>query len=188
VIGITATIAIGAVTIDIATSGNSASASSVTVQANLNLGQAVGDLLKLGFAGSDSVQSGGSNSSADCAHSASGGVRQFLTAHPCKEYAISSIQMRKQGISTQAAGSWVTMPSVTLADQYKTIVDERYSGNPPGESSAFNGLCYASAQSGETVWVGQVIPTGHLAADRQILQTVAPLSLTSDYLKAHCID
>jgi hypothetical protein len=184
------TIAAGATAVTISTSASGSSGggdSVITVQANLNLGQAVSELLKLGFAGSDSVQPGGSNSNAKCAQIASGDVKKFLTLHPCKEYFITSIKMHKQSVSTQAVGSWVVMPSVALADQYKTLVDERHSGNPPGESAAFNGLCYASAQSGEIVWAGQVAPTGHLAADRQILQAVAPLSLTPDYLKVHCI-
>jgi hypothetical protein len=190
-IGITTTLAIGAgtATISISTSGNSGGGgNSVTVQATTSLGQAVSDLQKLGFAGSDSVQPTASGSNADCASSSSGDVRQFLTLHPCKEYAVTSIEMHKLGIATQAASSWVVMPSATLANQYMTLVGIRYSGNPPGESAAFNGLCYASAQSGETVWVGQVVPTGHVAADRQILQAIAPLSLSPDYLKAHCID
>ena len=41
--------------------------------------------------------------------------------------------MHKQGVSTQAAVSWVVMPNVTLASQYKAMVDKRFSGNPPGD-------------------------------------------------------
>jgi hypothetical protein len=192
-IAIAATIAIGAgaATIDIAISGDPADASSgITVQANISLNQAVAELEKLGFAGTKFVQSAGSNPSADCAQNASGDVRQFLSLHPCKEYAISSLTMNNsQGISTQAAVSWVVMPSAALADQYKMMVDKHHSGNPPGEPTAiFNGLCYASGQSGETVWVSQVRKTSNLAADRQILQAVAPQELTASYLKVHCID
>lgn len=189
VITATITIGAGAGTISITTSGDSGGGgNSVTVQATTSLGQAVSDLQKLGFAGSDSVQSPASGSNANCASSSSGGVRQFLILHPCKEYAVTSIEMHKLGISTQAASSWVVMPNATLANKYMTLVGIRYSGNPPGESDAFNGLCYASAQSGETVWVGQVVPTGHVTADQQILQAIAPLTLSPDYLKAHCID
>lgn len=185
----TITIGVGAATISITTSRDSGGrGSSVTVQATTSLGQAVSELQKLGFAGSDSIQSPASGSDASCASSSSGGVRQFLILHPCKEYAVTSIEMHKLGISTQAASSWVVMPNATLANQYMTLVGIRYSGNPPGELDAFNGLCYAAAQGGETVWVGQVIPTGHVTADQQILQAIAPLTLSPDYLKAHCID
>lgn len=185
-IGVTATIVVGAgaATISVANSGNSTGASnSIRVQANINLSQAIAELSKLGFAGSDSVR----QTDTKCAQNASGDVRKFLTLHPCKEYAIASIKMHKQDVSTAAAVSWVVMPSIALANRYKAIVDRRHSGNPPGESAAFNGLCYASGQSVETVWVDQVRPTGHPAVDRQILQAVAPVRLPASYLKMHCI-
>jgi hypothetical protein len=186
VIAATATIVIGAgaVTIDIAASGSSADASSgITIQANLSLKQVVAALEKLQFAGTYIAQPTGSN----CAQSASGDVRQFLTLRPCKESAISSISMHKQGVSTQAAVSWVVMSSPALASQYKSIVDKSDKGNPPGESTTiFDGLCYASGQSGETVWAAQVQPTGQVSADQKILQAVAPATLTASYLKVHC--
>src|ERR1700733_4374040 len=89
-IAVTATLAVGAgaVTVDIAVSGNSADASSgITVQANLSLKQVVTALEKLQFAGTYIAQPTGSN----CAQSASGDVRQFLTLRPCKESAIAAI-------------------------------------------------------------------------------------------------
>lgn len=184
---ITVTVALGAgaATIDISTSGKPASAStSITVQANLNLKPVVTELLRLGFAGTSIAQPTGSDSG--CAQDASGDVKQFLTLHPCKDSALSSITMHKQGISTQAVVSWVVMPTITLASQYKSIADEPGKGNPPGESAVFTGLCYASGQSGDTVWAAQVLPTGDLAADRQILQAIAPVTLSKSYLKAHC--
>jgi hypothetical protein len=147
----------------------------------------VAALLKLQFAGTSIVQPTGSNSSSGCGESASGDVKKFLTIHPCKDSAVASITMHKQGVSTQAAVSWVVMPSPALASQYKAMVDERFSGNPPGESDVFDGLCYSSGQSGETVWVGQVLPTGQLPVDREILQAVSPVELTVSYLKVHCV-
>jgi hypothetical protein len=184
-IAATAAIAIGggAATIDIATSGSSADASSaITVQANLSLKQVAAALEKLQLAGTYIAQPVASG----CAQSATGAVRQFLALHPCKESAISSITMHKPGVVSQAAVSWVVMSTPTLAGQYKSIVDIPGMGNPPGESTAYNGLCYASGQSGETVWVAQIQPTGQVAADQKILQAVAPATLTQGYLNAHC--
>lgn len=186
VIAATATIVIGggSATIDIAISGNSADASSgITIQANLSLKQVVAALEKLQLAGTYIAQPIGSN----CARSASGAVSQFLSLHPCKESAISIITVHKPGISTEAAVSWVVMSSTALASQYKSIVDISGMGNPPGESTAYNGLCYASSQSGETVWVAQVQPTGQVAADQRILQAVAPATLAPGYLNVHCV-
>jgi hypothetical protein len=103
------------------------------------------------------------------------------------EYAIASIRAHRQDTSAQVAISWVVMPTPALATQYKHMVDERYRGNPPGESAAFNGLCYASGQNGETVWVDQVQPTGHINADQEILQVMAPTKLSPSYLDIHCV-
>lgn len=177
---------VGAVTIDLSTSGKSANSSNaITVQANLDLKLVVAKLLKLRFAGTSMAQPTGSDSG--CAQDASGDVKQFLTLHPCKDSALSSITMHKKRISTQAVVSWVVMPTNTLANQYKLVADEPGKGNPPGESAIFTGLCYASGQSGDTVWAAQVLPTGDLAADRQILQAIAPIALSRSYQKAHCI-
>jgi hypothetical protein len=168
--------------------GSSSSAGNVSVQANIDLGQAVSKLLKMGFAGSDNTKNGGSNSSQDCSQSSTGNVKQFLTKNPCKEYSVSSIEAHQNGVSTQAAISWVVMATPDLAAHYKEIVDERHRGNPPGQPVSFNGLCYASGQDGDTTWVAQVQPTGHIAVDRQILQAVAPVDLSGDYLAVHCVD
>jgi hypothetical protein len=71
--------------------------------------------------------------------------------------------------------------------KYKRMVDERHHGNPPGQATSFNGRCYASGRSGDSTWVAQVRPTGHVSADRQILGAVAPAKLTTSYLRAHCV-
>lgn len=189
-IAITATVVIGggAITYSVTSGGSSSSAGSVSVQANVDLGQAVSNLLKLGFAGSDNAENGGSSSAQDCSQSSTGNVKQFLTRNPCKEYSVSSIKAHQNGISTQAAISWVVMATPDLAAQYKEIVDGRHRGNPPGQQpDSFNGLCYASGQDSDTTWVAQVQPTGHIAVDRQILQAVAPVNLSGDYLAEHCV-
>ena len=81
------------------------------------------------------------------------------------------------------------MPTVALAAQYKGEADAPLNGNPPGESLAFNGLCYASGQNGATVWTEQVQSAGPLSidVDRQILQDAAPGKLTAGYVLQHCI-
>lgn len=187
--GITAavTVTAGAATFTATRGGSSSPNDNVSVQVNIDLSQAVTKLPKLGFAGSASTKSGGSNSSADCSRSATGEVRQFLTRNPCKEYAVTSIKTHRQQIATQAVITWVVMDTPTLATQYKDIVDQRYKGNPPGQPTSFNGLCYASGQSSDTAWVAQVQPTGHVAVDRQILRAVAPVELSTNYLGIHCV-
>jgi hypothetical protein len=145
-ITVTAAIAGGTVTYSVTSGGSSSSAGNVSVQANIDLGQAVSKLLKMGFAGSDNTKNGGSNSSQDCSQSLTGNVKQFLTKNPCKEYSVSSIEAHQNGISTQAAISWVVMATPDLAAHYKEIVDERHKGNPPGQPVTFNGLCYASGE------------------------------------------
>jgi hypothetical protein len=114
-------------------------------------------------------------------------VKQFLIENPCKEYAVTLVKLHKQGIITQAAISWVVMTTPALNSQYKKLVDERFSGNPPGQSADFNGLCYASGQDDDATWVAQVQPTGHIAVDQQILQAIAPAKLSTNYLGIHCI-
>ena len=96
--------------------------------------------------------------------------------------------VRKQGTITRVAITWVVMPSVTLAKQYKAISDTYGQGNPPGQPpTSFPGQCYASGQNGATVWAEQVQPTGNLTADQQILQAAAPMRLSQDDLQQHCV-
>jgi hypothetical protein len=80
------------------------------------------------------------------------------------------------------------MPTTALGSQYKAIVDEYNTGNPPGMSLAFNGLCYVSGQVGTIVWTVQVEPTGNVNADQQILQAAVLGILAPSYLRRHCID
>lgn len=67
----------GAVTLTVTGGSSSGASNSVSVRANIDLGQAVAELVKLGFAGSDNIQNSGSNSSADCVRSATKDVRNF---------------------------------------------------------------------------------------------------------------
>jgi len=157
------------------------------VQVKADLTQAIAALAGLGFHSARGVNSSNPSYGTDCARSATGEVGQFLTRHPCKEYASATLTSRRQGTTAQVAMSWVVMPTATLASQYKAKADAPQQGNPPGEPPAFNGLCYASGQNGATVWTAQVQPTGHVNADREILQAAAPSRLTQSYLQQHCI-
>jgi hypothetical protein len=187
-LAITATVAItvGAVTFTLTRGGSAGASDSVSAQANVDFNQAVAELPKLGYAGKVS-QNGASDSSQDCSQHSTGAVRQFLSTNQCKEYAVTLINLHKQGIVTQAVISWVVMATPGLTLQYKNLVDERHQGNPPGQPPKFNGLCYASGQDEGAAWVAQVQPTGQVAEDRQILQAVAPVELSANYLGVHCI-
>lgn len=188
-IAITATVAIaaGIVTYTVTSGSSSGAGASVSLQANIDLGQAVSEITKLGFSGSDNAKNGSLNSPADCAQNSTGDVRMFLTRNQCKEYSVALLKIHKQGVATQAAISWVAMTTSGLALQYKDIVDKRLNGNPPGQPPNFSGLCYASGQNGDTAWVAQVQPTGYISVDRQILQAIAPVKLSANYLEMHCI-
>jgi len=160
------------------------------VQVNLDLNKALVALTALGFhhaRGLDSHTSGPSYH-ADCANTATYKVKRFLIRHPCKQYATALRTVTKQGTSALVAFSWVEMPTTSLADQYKAIVDKPNTGNPPGMSLAFNGLCYPSGQQSTVVWAVQVEPTGNVNADQQIIQAAVQGTLTPSYLQRHCVN
>lgn len=187
-IAVTATVVItaGAVTFTVTRGGSAGASDSVSVQANIDFKKAVAGLEGLGFAGNVS-HPGTSDSSQNCSQSSTGDVKQFLIENPCKEDAVALAKLHRQGIVTQAVISWVVMPTRVLNLQYKKLVDERYRGNPPGQSTDFNGLCYASGQDDDATWVAQVQPTGQITVDQQILQAIAPVKLSTNYLGIHCI-
>lgn len=169
------------------TFNGSPSGGSLSVQVNVDLGKAVSALLALKFAGHSNSGTSLANYRADCAESASGQVKQFLTRHPCKQYGAETWTITRQDAKAQVAFSWVEMPTASLAGQYKAVVDAYSTGNPPGVSSAFNGRCYASGQQDSTVWAVEVQPTGNVRVDQEILQAAAPRNLPADYLQRHCV-
>jgi hypothetical protein len=183
--GVAVAVTIGVLTFTGTFSGSATGGSnSLSVQVNVDLNQAVAVVSALGFGGTRSATYG-----TGCTDIATGRVSQFLAHHPCKEYASATLMAHRQGATAQVAVDWVVMPTAALAGQYKAIADKKGQGNPPGESLAFNGLCYASGQDGPTVWTEQVQPTGHLSVndDREILQSAAPGKLPPGYLQQHCI-
>jgi hypothetical protein len=170
------------------TSATGSSDFSAQVQVDLN--KALGALAAvLRFRSTRGFKSSGSALSyhSDCAENATGEVRQFLTLHPCKQYATTIQEIAKPGAVAQVALTWVEMPTVTLATKYKIAVDAPKTGNPPGVALSYNGFCYASGQQGTTVWTILVKPTGDVNVDREILQVAARRKLAPSYLEQHCI-
>jgi hypothetical protein len=167
------------------TAGGAAGGSSLTVQVNLDITDAVKALETLGFAG---VVAPTPAPGTNCAASATGAVRQFLGHHPCEEYTVTKLTIHKQGVAARVAISWVVMPTTALASQYKAKADSPHTGNPPGEQG-FSGYCYASRQNGATVWAEQVRPVGNMpvTAEREVLQSAAPGKLSPAYLQQHCL-
>jgi hypothetical protein len=161
----------------------------LSVNVDLDLNKAVGSLSSLRFGGRQisSLGISGASHPTDCAQSATGQVRQFLTRYPCKQFATSIWTITRQGATAQVVFSWVEMPTTSLAGQYKIVVDTYRTGNPPGIPATFNGRCYASGQQDSTVWTVEVQPTGKLNIDRMILQAAAQSKLSPDYLGKHCV-
>ena len=184
------TITIGPFVLNAVFGGSATGGGDLSVQVKTDLNKALVSLTAIGFRRASSPNShiSGPSYRTDCAKSATGRVKRFLTRHPCKQYANASRTVAKQQTTTLVAFSWVEMPTVGLGNQYKDIVDEYNTGNPPGMSLAFNGLCYASGQSGAIVWTVQVKPTGNVNADRRILQAAVEGTLAPSYLRQHCIN
>jgi hypothetical protein len=180
---VAATAAVGVVAFTASLSG---SGGSLNVQVKADLTQSIVALAKIGFDRAPGTSSSNPSYGTDCKSSATGQVKLFLTQHPCKEFATATLTTARSGTTAQVAISWVVMPTINLATQYKTRADTPGEGNPPGQSGAFTGLCYSSGQDGDTVWSEQVQPTGNVDADREILQAVAPETLSSGYLQQHC--
>ncbi|MGH3251770.1 MAG: hypothetical protein ACRDOI_36935 [Trebonia sp.] len=158
------------------------------MQATFDLNKAVSALGGLGFGGKVVAGVGApyGNDPTNCAESATGQVKVFLTHYPCEQYAADTWTITRQDSSTYVVFAWTEMPITPLADRYKALVDEFGSGNPPGVSPFFNGRCYASGQQGVTVWTVEVEPTGNLNVDPKILQAAAPQELPTAYLARHC--
>ena len=163
--------------------------SRLSLNANVDVNKAIGTLAGLGFGGKllSSTETPADSSPTNCAKTASGKVRVFLTHYPCKEYASDTYAISRQAFTTDVVFAWVEMPTTALATRYKAIVDKFDTGNPPGVSPAFNGLCYASGQQDATVWTVEIQPIGNVDFDRSTLESVAPAVLSSPYLVKHCV-
>jgi hypothetical protein len=161
----------------------------LSVQANIDLNMAISALVGLGFGGKVVAGVGApyGNDPTNCAENATGQVKVFLTHYPCEQYAADTWTITRQNSSTYIVFAWTEMSITPLASRYKALVDKFGSGNPPGVSPFFNGLCYASGQQGATVWTVEVQPTGNPNLDPKILQAAAPQELPMAYLAKHCV-
>lgn len=188
-IAATTVISIGFITFTASSGGSSAGRNSLSVQVKVDLDKALGALASRGFhrAQSPNASTWGPRYSTNCAQNATGAVAQFLTRHPCKQYASATRTVSQPGDNAQVGFSWVEMPSATLADQYKSVVDTYGTGNPPGLSPALDGHCYASGLQGAKVWTVEVQPTGKVNIDRKVLQAAVWEQLTPSYLRQHCV-
>jgi hypothetical protein len=190
---IAVTITVGAVTFAVSeTIGGSPGRGdhSLSVQVTVNLKESLGQLATAGWLlSTNSASNLGPSYHSDCAKSATGRVQLFLSPKRCKQYATAIRTIAKHGMTSLVAISWVEMRTTGWADQYKTLVGEYGTGNPPGVSPlAFNGRCYASGQSepDRTVWTVEVQSTGDITIDREILQAAALRHLSPRYLQRHC--
>jgi hypothetical protein len=172
-------------------SGSATGGNNLSIQVKVDLDKALSELASvLGFRSIQGPGSGtsGPNYYSDCQKNATGDVKQFLTLHRCKQFATATRTISKEGTTAQVAFSWVEMSTSTLASEYKAKVDAPKTGNPPGVSLAFDGLCYASGQQGATVWTVWVRSTRNAKVDGEILQVAARTKLTPSYLGQHCIN
>jgi transposase len=172
--------------------GSASSGSSLSVQVQIDLDKILGALataLGLRAAHGPGVSTSGPTYHPDCADSATKGVKNFLENHHCRQFATATRTLVNTGITAQVAFSWIEMPTLGLATDYKMEIDAPGTGNPPGISSAsFNGDCYASSQQGETVRTIWVRPTGDAKVDQEILQAAAQGKLAPSYLSRHCVN
>jgi hypothetical protein len=167
-------------------SSSSADSSGLAVNVNLDLKTSIAALSSLGFGGRQ-ISVSGTSAREDCAARATGLVREFLAHHPCEYYEAQSWTITRQSSTGEVAFSWVEMPTVSLARQFKAEVDAYGTGNPPGISAAFNGRCYTSDRQSSTIWTVEVQPTGNVTADRRILQSAIGKDLPAIYLRRHCV-
>lgn len=192
-IAVAITITAAAVTVSLTVTGSPVASenvsSSLSVQVKVDLSNAISGLSSAGFGGKILSSSASSDPShrTDCAGSASGQVKEFLSEHHCKQYTAQTWAITAQDRTTEIGFSWVEMPSASLASHYKMVVDTYRTGNPPGvPPAAFDGRCYSSDQKGPTVWAIEVQPTGNVEFDQGVLQAAARESLSQEYLHEHC--
>jgi hypothetical protein len=186
-VAVTATV--GGLTVTSTFDSSASTTSHLSAQVNVDLKGTITALSSLGFGVKDASSSGapGFLYSTDCSKNSTSLVAKFFTSHPCEQYIAETWTITRQDTTTLVAFSWVEMTTTTLASKYKAVVDAYGTGNPPGASAEFNGLCYASDQQGATVWTVEVKPTGKAEIDRGILQDAVKGDLSQGYLQKHCV-
>lgn len=120
----------------------------------------------------------------NCESHSYGHVQGFFKSNPCKWLARAYIVVHEtKQDAVLVAISWVDMPTLSLAMDYKRLVDKPDTGNinelsresGPYRIVVFNGDYYQSGIVGTAVWNVQVQPVGSISAN--ILKTVLDDSL-----------
>ena len=105
----------------------------------------------------------------NCVTHSYGKVQSFFQLHPCRWLARAYAVIREYKQDPMlVAISWVDMPTSSLAEQYKSLVDKPGTGNitelsretGPYQKVVFNGNYYLSGVIGTAVWNVQVQPIG----------------------------
>lgn len=110
----------------------------------------------------------------NCASHSYGQVQLFFRSNPCRWLVRSYIVVRinKQDLALVAI-SWVDMPTSSMAEKYKHLVDTPGTGNitelsrdsGPYKDIQFTGKYYLSGIVGTAVWNVQVQPVGAVATN-----------------------
>lgn len=108
----------------------------------------------------------GDATTTDCAAQATGRVREFLLAHPCRSLQRGSFRVRPDGHNGAVVEvAWIEMPDADGAAELKELVDAPGSGHvrPLGRRGTLSGQHYASSRDGEIVTTAEAEPvTGRI--------------------------
>lgn len=115
----------------------------------------------------------------NCASNSYGQVQTFLQSNPCKWLArayVAIAETAQNGVL--AAFSWVDMPTLSLAEKYKSLVDRQGTGNitelsreyAPYKNITYNGNYYLSGITGTAVWNVELQPVGPISST--VTQTI----------------
>lgn len=103
----------------------------------------------------------------DCAENSYGQVLNFFLSHPCRWLFRAAATLLVPGYGAiLVAISWVGMPSMTWAKEYKLLVDAQGTGNTveltrlsgPYKNVGYSGSFYLSGMLGADVWNSEVEP------------------------------
>lgn len=145
---------------------NQASAESST-EIKLSLNRTEAALIAIGYGGTFNVKF-----DKNCAQNSYGQVRKFFMSDPCNWLARVSLTLDTAGRPVAlVAISWVDMPNVIQADQYKHLVDTQGTGNitqltrieGPYQTVRYSGQYYVSGRYDTAVWNSEVQPISQLS-------------------------
>ena len=134
----------------------------------INLNRAETALIANGYGGTFNLRF-----DKNCANNAYGQVRQFFLSDPCKWLGRVSLTLDVSGHAIALiAISWVDMPDVYQAKQYKHLVNASGTGNiteltrveGPYQAVRYSGKNYVSGRYHTAVWNSEVQPISQLSA------------------------